>query len=298
MLGYHIKPQVAIATIAICGIELWNGLFRLRACLRNKSTWCGAASFMVAFCLAAALVNAGIETLPLEINSEQTLDITHWWMMGMNDGETNGAFNQEDRDFSCSIPDRAERKQANIDEALRRIQKMGPGGFLNFMHRKVLTNYNDGTFCWGGEGGFYVEPLADQNLPWAPVAQKLYGGTLTEESMGEGSMFALFYKAEWVLWMSILMCGALGALLGLKKLRTQTAAAMLSILGLTLFEQLFEARARYLYSYTPVYILLAAVGLWECKTRLTGRGLAVIQEDAREQSAENGAAKRCVLQKF
>ena len=61
--------------------------------------------------------------------------------------------------------------------------------------------------------------------------------------------------------MSILMCGALGALLGLKKLRTQTAAAMLSILGLTLFEQLFEARARYLYSYTPVYILLAAVGL-------------------------------------
>lgn len=292
MLGYHIKPQVAIATIAICGIELWNGLFRLRAC------WCGAASFMVAFCLTAALVNAGIETLPLEINSEQTLDITHWWMMGMNDGETNGAFNQEDRDFSCSIPDRAERKQANIEEALRRIQKMGPGGFLNLMHRKVLTNYNDGTFCWGGEGGFYVEPLADQNLPWAPVAQKLYGGTMTEESMGEGSTFALFYKAEWVLWMSILMCGALGALLGLKKLRTQTAAAMLSILGLTLFEQLFEARARYLYSYTPVYILLAAVGLWECKTRLTGRGLAVIQEDAREQSAENGAAKRCVLQKF
>ena len=298
MLGYHIKPQVAIATIAICGIELWNGLFRLRACLRNKSTWCGAAGFMVAFCLAAALVNAGIETLPLEINSEQTLDITHWWMMGMNDGETNGAFNQEDCDFSRSIPDRAERKQANIEEALRRIQKMGPGGFLNLMHRKVLTNYNDGTFCWGGEGGFYVESLADQNLPWAPVAQKLYAGALIGESMGEGSMFALFYKAEWVLWMSILMCGALGALLGLKKLRTQTAAAMLSILGLTLFEQLFEARARYLYSYTPVYILLAAVGLWECKTRLTGRGLAVIQEDAREQSAENGAAKRCVLQKF
>ena len=51
----------------------------------------------------------------------------------MNDGETNGAFNQEDRDFSCSIPDRAERKQANIEEALRRIQKMGPSGFLNFM---------------------------------------------------------------------------------------------------------------------------------------------------------------------
>lgn len=57
--------------------------------------------------------------------------------------------------------------------------------FLNLMHRKALTNYNDGTFCWGGEGGFYVESLADQNLPWAPAAQKLYGGTLTQEARGK-----------------------------------------------------------------------------------------------------------------
>lgn len=170
--------------------------------------------------------------------------------------------------------------------------------FLNLMHRKALTNYNDGTFCWGGEGGFYVESLADQNLPWAPAAQKLYGGTLTKEATGEGTVYALFYRAEWVLWMSILLCGALGALLGLKKPRTQAAAAMLSVLGLTLFEQLFEARARYLYSYTPVYILLAAVGLWECKTRLTGRGLAATQADAQPRSAENGTAKRGLLQKF
>lgn len=170
--------------------------------------------------------------------------------------------------------------------------------FLNLMHRKALTNYNDGTFCWGGEGGFYVESLADQNLPWAPAAQKLYGGTLTQEATGEGTVYALFYRAEWVLWMSILLCGALGALLGLKKPRTQAAAAMLSVLGLTLFEQLFEARARYLYSYTPVYILLAAMGLLECKNRLTGRGLAATQADARTRSAENGTAKRWLPQKF
>lgn len=73
---------------------------------------------------------------------------------------------------------------------------------------------------------------------------------------------------------------------------------MLSVLGLTLFEQLFEARARYLYSYTPVYILLAAMGLLECKNRLTGRGLAATQADARTRSAENGAVKRGLLQKF
>ena len=34
----------------------------------------------------------------------------------------------------------------------------------------------------------------------------------------------------------------------------------LSVLGLTLFELLFEARARYLFAYAPVYIILAVIG--------------------------------------
>ena len=36
---------------------------------------------------------------------------------------------------------------------------------------------------------------------------------------------------------------------------------MLSIAGLTLFEVLFEARARYLYTYAPVFCILAANGI-------------------------------------
>ena len=32
---------------------------------------------------------------------------------------------------------------------------------------------------------------------------------------------------------------------------------ILAVLGLTLFQILFEARARYLYSYVPIYAILA-----------------------------------------
>lgn len=38
---------------------------------------------------------------------------------------------------------------------------------------------------------------------------------------------------------------------------------MLSIIGLTIFELLFEARARYLFTYAPVYIILGTLGLWK-----------------------------------
>ena len=35
----------------------------------------------------------------------------------------------------------------------------------------------------------------------------------------------------------------------------------LSIMGLTIFELLFEARARYLYIYVPIYILVFGYGI-------------------------------------
>ena len=36
---------------------------------------------------------------------------------------------------------------------------------------------------------------------------------------------------------------------------------MIGIIGLSLFELLFEARARYLYIYVPLYIILAIYGI-------------------------------------
>ena len=36
---------------------------------------------------------------------------------------------------------------------------------------------------------------------------------------------------------------------------------MLAIIGLTIFELIFETRARYLYTYVPLYIILAAAGV-------------------------------------
>ena len=44
---------------------------------------------------------------------------------------------------------------------------------------------------------------------------------------------------------------------------------MLSIIGLTLFQLLFEARARYLFIYTPIYIILAILGIHNIQNMYT-----------------------------
>lgn len=37
---------------------------------------------------------------------------------------------------------------------------------------------------------------------------------------------------------------------------------MLSVIGITLFQLIFECRARYLYLYSPFYVLLGISGIW------------------------------------
>ena len=47
----------------------------------------------------------------------------------------------------------------------------------------------------------------------------------------------------------------------LKKFDCNTTVAYLTLIGLTIFTLLFEARARYLYLYAPYYIILAVIGI-------------------------------------
>ena len=46
------------------------------------------------------------------------------------------------------------------------------------------------------------------------------------------------------------------------------AAMMLALIGITLFETIFEARARYLFIYAPVYLTVGMMGLRACVERI------------------------------
>ena len=47
----------------------------------------------------------------------------------------------------------------------------------------------------------------------------------------------------------------------MKEFDYNTTVAYLALIGLTIFTLLFEARARYLYLYSPYYIILAVIGI-------------------------------------
>ena len=116
-----------------------------------------------------------------------------------------------------------------------------------------MTNYNDGTFAWSVEGGFYLTVLEAPNDSSAKILRDIY--------YYDGLYYKNYATCQQSIWITILFF----ILLAVKRIastdKKDIYVIVLAIIGITLFLLLFEARARYLFLYSPYYILLAVVGI-------------------------------------
>lgn len=257
IIGYKIKPQIAIVSIAICILVCFN-TWRDWKKLINI-----IISVVVGLVISIFISTLCINSLGVKINSDETYGLTHFLMMGMNYSEGaagNGVYNSEDVEISASYHTAKERKEGNLRIAKDRIKEMGLSGMTHLMHRKILTNYNDGSFCWGGEGTFYIKLLSNKTTVFAKFLRNIYYN---------GKYYNVFYNFELMLWLTILVLGIIATIRSEKD--PLLAIVMLSLIGLTVFELLFEARARYLYTYAPLYILLASAGTQKICERIDNK---------------------------
>ena len=248
IIGYHIKPQITIVPIAI-----W--IYVICLSFSKKKELAYRISYFLVGCVAGVLISSiCINSLEITIDENKTYGISHFLMMGMNHSEGfegNGVWNEDDVNFSASFDTAEERKKENLCVFRERIREMGIPGISNLMQRKTLTNYNDGTFAWGWEGAFYVEKLSTKSNPLSEFLGNLY-----YNREWNGKYYKYFYNFELMIWLTVLFCTLLCVVQ--KKEMSFLGTVMLSIIGLTVFELIFEARARYLYTYIPMYIILAS----------------------------------------
>lgn len=263
--GYRIKPQVIFVPIAIALVKGMGSLFRGFAC-SVKDTAKRMAALAIGLAVSALLCNAMAADVDIEIDHNKTFGPAHFLMMGMNT-ETFGAYYQRDVSSSWWMETKEERDAQNLRIAAERIRGMGPVGFAQQLIRKTLTNYNDGTFCWGYEGIFFREILPEPDDTLSPLLRDLYYGPQNGHTGEYGRYFSLWQNMVQAVWMLVL---ALTLGCALLKRDERLCIIMLSLMALTAFEALFEARARYLYAYVPLYITLAACGLEALVSRLYG----------------------------
>lgn len=252
--GYCIKPQVSIVVIALAIVEI---LKKSKEDLKKRLSYgakvlliSGIIIFFSNIMLQNVYTNEGFV-----LNSEKQFGASHFFMMGLNP-DRMGIFSAEDGAISSSCAGKKERREKNLEVAKERLQSYGFTGYMKFLSKKMLTNYNDGTFAWSVEGEFYNDMREDVDTVFAPKLKNLYYDYGTDYQV-----FALTVQLAWVMIIVFIFIRTLFAVREKDNEDYLYRIMILSLVGLTIFELLFEARARYLYTYIPLYIIVAMYGI-------------------------------------
>lgn len=263
-LGYCIKPQ---AIIVVVGIVIVDFITFLRKNDRKTllKGFLGVVISVVLIILLSKGLNILYQREGFETNSDKTFGLSHFFMMGLNP-ERLGVWSGEDVDISLGCKNQDERVKKNIEVSKERLKKFGGYGYLKFLSKKMLTNYNDGTFAWGEEGGFYFIQVDDRNEQISMRLKATY--------YNDGAHFWLYSLGAqfvWIITLTLVTVATITSLFIHKRRDSQYLIIILSILGITLFELLFEARARYLYLYIPMFVLAAIYGISDIDIYVFGR---------------------------
>lgn len=247
-LGYCIKPQAAIVIIAIIIAELLKITHKY-----EKSFWIKEGAVILCSVTLIAVIAGGLKNLynteGFEQDKNRQFGLTHFFMMGLNP-EYRGVWSGEDVEISANCKTAEQRRETNLEVSKKRLNNYGITGYAKFLTKKMLTNYNNGTYAWGAEGSFYAI-VPDNNSRMSHFLKNIY--------YNDGKYYGIYSQVVQLLWVMVLAGVAISSILGLKRKPCQSNIQLilqLCIIGITLFELLFEARARYLYLYVPVYILL------------------------------------------
>lgn len=253
LLGCYIKPTVIIILIAIILIEL---VVNLRIFL-NLKTWnykkvCKNAffsllGFLVVICInSAAKVYIGYN----KVQNVYEFKLIHFIAMGLNE-DTQGIFNGEDVADSINYG-----MDQNIDKIKKRLSERNLKEHVDFFSKKTLVNYNDGSFAWGEEGAFFFN-LENSNNP----IKKAINNIITPD----GKFYKVYLLVVQWFWLALLFF--IPSCVKYKNNKNELVI-MVTIIGITLFLTMFEARARYLYCYSPIYVTAFVLGITNSLNRL------------------------------
>lgn len=251
-IGYLIKPQVLIAAIAIGMVEAARQIaaHKFLVCLKRI----GSMALVIGL-LAVPGLKLLIEAAPIELRPGRSVNMLHYVMMGLN-AETNGSYFYDDVVVTYHAED---KHAAQIAVIQSRLAEMGIKGLGEHLKKKTLTNYADGSFAWGCEGEFYSRWIEYKDEQLSPYLRSIvYTG---------GSRYKAYQTVLQSIWLALLagcvLCAwSIGKPRHHKESEDEWCVLMLSIIGITLFQAIFEARARYLYLYAPFYVLMGVGGIW------------------------------------
>lgn len=254
-IGYYIKATAIICFIAIGICEFFKSL-KMEVHIGGKRIAKGIFIILISYIFSSVIASFGVHYIGFEQDINKEFTPLHYAMMGLNE-ESTGIWNSDDVQYSASFDNLSDRKKANFKIIKERIQEKGLLGLLIFEYKKLIMNYNDGTFFFGKEGGAMLWKSDAPNHTASEILRYYY-----------------FRKSNKIMnhvlqtqWLMILMMALVATWSFVKKFSDTEFVISITIVGITIFTLMFEGRSRYLLLYAPYYLVLGltGVGIFEKK---------------------------------
>ena len=246
IIGYLIKPTNIIVLIAIVIIEAINFIFTKKKEIKENIK--KITPVIVGILIAILINKINLYIIDYKPNKEYQFTFYHYLMMGSNE-KTTGGYNEKDFFNSVGKNSYKERIKYNKEIFIKRMKEKNINEHINFYKKKLLLIYNDGSLAWGKEGQFYFFIENNYNLLSNYLKNIFYN---------DGEYYSIFSTITQMIWLIIISFSLISSIINKNK---DLNVMYLTIIGLTLFLLLFEARARYLYLYIPYFIVLATLGM-------------------------------------
>ncbi|MGN1432925.1 MAG: glycosyltransferase family 39 protein [Ruminococcus sp.] len=236
-LGYKLKGSLIIILAAV--------LIYVVLKMNIKQMLCIALAVIAGFGSVFAIYTAAFNSLGI-VTEEQSdryeYPYTHWVMMGL---KGLGHYNLKDSNYTNSFENKSEKQEANIEEIKNRIKNLGADGLTEHIFNKAVWTWEDGTYYIS----HHIKDSKRENI--------LHSFVLTE---GENHIYFFIYSNGFQLLLILLML--LSILKGCKDPDVNILTLFKGIIfAAFIFFLIWEARSRYLYNFTPLFILVAVDGL-------------------------------------
>ncbi|ALO04521.1 hypothetical protein N7X57_08910 [Lactiplantibacillus paraplantarum] len=244
-LTYFMKPSSIIPVIAIVIIECLEGL-------KHKHAPHAPAIFVSAAMLILMVESAGFTyhytnqaiqgQTYIKLDRSRSIPAIHFMAMGVYGA---GGYSEKQAIQMAVLPTKKQKTDYSIKMLKRRLKKLGPLGYFEFLIKKQRNNTADGTFGWLKEGNFFRENQKPTNLGfsnWLKNFIYLYGRHIAD--------FRFTAQLWWIALLTVIVLGSGAKWRVIQLLR-------LSMIGGFVFLLLFEGgRSRYLIQYLPCLLLL------------------------------------------
>ena len=199
------------------------------------------------FIVNSAFSTWGYNTVMDKDRSNESLPVTHWIMMGLQE---DGAYSYYDEfKITLSVPpeERTELISQVIDE---RLSAMDAAGYLNLLYRKTCRTFGSGNAAM------------DNMYRYADEITEITG--IYEYTLSDGEYFQHIDELSQSTYLLIIALGIIGAVIIIFKKDYMLSGFVphISLIGFWMFMMIWESNHRQLVNQWSLFFIVGAVGLY------------------------------------